>query len=525
MFLVHDIKLSLEESLDEDNQLRRKLARYLGVPEDALGDFRIVHESVDARRKSDIRLVYQLAVSLRPGKSLKKDLPRWQPPEEPEIAGGDEVLEDPIGVLGFGPAGMFCALHLARRGYRPLVFERGKSVAQRSRAIEAFWQGGSLDPNNNVQFGEGGAGTFSDGKLTTRSKDPRVGQVLRDFIKAGAPAEIAWRNKPHVGTDLLRDVVKNIRQEIESLGGRVLFDHQITDWQQSGNRITAVEAAGEWWPVSALVLAPGHSARDTYGLLHRQAVAMEAKPFAVGLRIEHRQAALDEAQYGKAASHPKLRAAEYRLASQALGRGVYSFCMCPGGLVVNASSEPDRLCVNGMSYHARDEEMGNSALVVSVTPKDYGSRVLDGVIFQRSLEEAAFTMGGGDYSAPVQNVQDFLKGVASRRLVLTPSVGPAHVAAKLHDLLPGPVTESLRVGLGTFDKKIRGFAQGLFTGVETRTSAPVRILRQETYQAPGLANLYPCGEGAGYAGGIVSAAVDGLRVSEALIQRFASPRD
>lgn len=529
MLIVRDLSLHIQDTQNERQALEAELLRHLRIPRDEILSFRILKESVDARKKEDILFNYQLLVSLkqedaylrkhrnRPGVSphYKEDIPLVVP--------GQETANGRIIVVGFGPAGMFSALTLARAGYRPLILERGQSMVKRTASVETFWKDGTLNPSGNVQFGEGGAGTFSDGKLTTRIKDPRVDQVLDALTAAGAPEEILYRNKPHVGTDRLKGIVMNIRKEIESLGGEFRFETQWEDMATINGAIDKISAGGEWIKAGALILCPGHSARDTYEMLLEKGVALESKAFAVGLRVEHRQRELDANQYGPWADHPKLRASEYTLAAKAAsGRGVYSFCMCPGGKVVNASSESGHLCVNGMSYHSRNLENANSAIVVSVSPEDFGKGPLDGIGFQRGLEKRAYEMGGANWNAPVQRVGDFLNDQSSRELSdIVPSITPGYQFAPLHQLLPQDVTQGIKDGMVVFGRRIHDFDKnGLFTGVEARTSAPLRILRGTDLQSVSHQGLYPCGEGAGYAGGIVSAAVDGIKAAEAVIKRF-----
>lgn len=528
MILVRDVTLHIRDTQAEREMLLAQLTRRLGIQPGAIRGFRILRESVDARKTEDIRFNYQLLAELADeGAYLRRELPagvakHYQTMPVP-LQPGEEAMAGRLLVVGFGPAGMFCALTLARAGYRPLVIERGQAMEQRSASVDRFWSQGAFDPAGNVQFGEGGAGTFSDGKLTTRIKDPRVETVLGALTEAGAPAEILYRNKPHVGTDLLKGVVMAIRREILELGGEIRFTSQLEALDLADGAVRAARVNGEWIPTAAVVLSPGHSARDTYAMLDESGVALEGKAFAVGLRVEHLQAELDKIQYGSWASHPKLRASEYTLTAKGEdGRGVYSFCMCPGGRVVNASSEEGRLCVNGMSYHARDLTNANSALVVSVNPADYGTGPMAGIAFQRDLETRAYAMGGSNWHAPVQLSQDFLVNRPSHDLKnVLPTIQPGFVLAPLHDLLPPVVTKSLQQGLVQFGRKIPGFDRnGLLTGVETRTSAPLRILRGLDLQSVSTRNLYPCGEGAGYAGGIVSASVDGIKAAEALIRRF-----
>jgi hypothetical protein len=421
---------------------------------------------------------------------------------------------------------MLAALTLAQHGYCPLVLERGRDVDSRTRDVAKFWQDGHFNRASNVQFGEGGAGTFSDGKLTTRVQDPRMQQVLDIFIAAGAPEEIRYVHKPHIGTDKLRHMVKSIRRRIIALGGQVEFEAQVTDIDiQDGQLKGLTVNENRYIPCSVALVGIGHSARDTYELLQRRAIAMEAKAFAIGVRIEHPQELIDKAQYGLAAGHAQLGAADYALVyhDKSNGRTAYSFCMCPGGLVVAASSEVGGVVTNGMSLYQRDSGMANSALVVNVNPEDCGDEVLSGVEFQRKYEALAFKAGGGNYCAPVQLVSDFLTGQSGDERSLTkPSYRPGVVAADLRLCLPEFVTTTLAHALPEFDCKIKGFAhpQAAMTGVETRTSAPVRLLRDCDYMSTSTKGLYPIGEGAGYAGGIMSASLDGLNAAIVVIKEY-----
>ena len=432
-------------------------------------------------------------------------------------------------VIGAGPAGLFCALLLARCGARPILLERGRAVEQRKRDVERFWHTGELNLTSNVQFGEGGAGAFSDGKLNTGTKDERHGYILEEFVRFGASGDILLDAKPHVGTDRLYTVLQNLRREIIDRGGEVRFSHTLTDIELDGGSVRALRVSspeGDYvLPARHVVLAPGHSARDTFEMLRGRGVPMEPKPFAVGVRIEHRQRDMDAAQYKEAAGRPGLPPTSYKLSCHTKeGRGVFSFCVCPGGEVVAAASETDRVVTNGMSEFARDGVNINGGLLVSVTPEDFPSDdTLAGVSFQRALEEAAYRLGGGGYAAPAQRVEDFLKHRPSTGAgKVVPTYLPSVRWCDLHDCLPPFVCEALEEGLPMLGRKLKGFdsPDAVLTAVETRSSSPVRIVREsESYQSA-LRGLYPCGEGAGYAGGIMSAAADGLRVAEKILEEL-----
>ncbi|MGL5380780.1 NAD(P)/FAD-dependent oxidoreductase, partial [Clostridium sp.] len=423
-------------------------------------------------------------------------------------------------------AGIFAALLLAEKGYKPLVIERGEDVDKRTITVDKFWETGELNLESNVQFGEGGAGAFSDGKLTTRIKDTRCDYVLKELVKAGAPEEITYIGKPHVGTDLLKEVVKNIRKKIISLGGEVRFSSKLEIINSKDGKVESIVVNGENIKCENLILAIGHSSRDTYTMLNDIGVFMEPKAFAIGVRIEHPQTVINKSQYGDAHEHPRLKAAEYRLTYQSkkLERAVYSFCMCPGGVVVAAASEENRLVSNGMSYHARDLDNANSALVVTVGPEDFeGDSALSGMEFQRHYEELAYKLGGGNHKAPVQLVGDFMNDKVSEKLgKVTPSYTAGYVFKDLRECLPSYVVEALKEAIVEFDRKIKGYgsADAVLTGIETRTSAPVRIKRNDGLESISFEGLYPAGEGAGFAGGIISAAVDGLKVAEKIINKY-----
>ncbi|VBB04888.1 Hypothetical protein LUCI_0094 [Lucifera butyrica] len=524
---------NLRVSLTDDTDLKTLAARRLKLPPGAIAGVEIVRRALDARRKQNISFVYSLDVTLTVAEGqvlsrLRGDrdiaVTAISPPEE--LVPGSAVLDGRPVVIGAGPAGLLAAYTLARHGYRPLLLERGRDVDARTRDVAQFWQTGQFNPVSNVQFGEGGAGTFSDGKLTTRVTDPYMREVLDIFIAAGAPAAIRYVHKPHIGTDQLRRVVKKIRQEILAMGGEVKFETQVTGLVVKDGKLTGLTLNhNETVSCPLALVAIGHSARDTYEMLYRQGVTMEPKAFAIGVRIEHFQEIIDKAQYGPMAGHPKLGPADYALVyhDRRNGRTAYSFCMCPGGVVVAAASEAGGVVANGMSLYSRDSGLANSALVVNVNPADCGAHVLSGIEFQRRYEKLAFTCAGENYYAPVQTVGDFL-GMQGQNgsFLCEPSYRPGTVPVDLHRCLPRFVTDTLAGALPDFGRKIEGFDHpaAVLTGVETRTSAPVRLVRQPDYVSAGLEGLYPIGEGAGYAGGIMSAALDGLRAAMAVIKKY-----
>ncbi|CCO07349.1 NAD(P)/FAD-dependent oxidoreductase [Desulforamulus hydrothermalis] len=528
MIRVSGIKLTLDQ---DETEIRKSLLNKLKIKEKELIKYTIFKRSVDARKKDRIFFVYTVdAEVVGEDKVLSrlagdKDVLRTPNLKYEYVKPGTLPLQNRPVIIGTGPAGLFAGLILAAMGYRPLLLERGADVDRRTEAVKNFWSGGKLDTECNVQFGEGGAGTFSDGKLTTLIRDLRCRKVLEEMVAAGAPPEIMYSHKPHVGTDILRVVVKNIRQRIISLGGEVRFQAKVTDLLVQQGTVTGVVVnEREVIDSQAVILAIGHSARDTFAMLYNKGVKISPKAFSIGVRIEHPQELIDRAQYKQFARHPRLGPAEYKLAYHSSnGRSAYTFCMCPGGLVVAAASEEGGVVTNGMSEHARNAPNANSALLVGVTPEDFGSdHPLAGVEFQRRWERQAFVLAGSNYNAPAQLVGDFLHDRPSRTIgQVVPSYRQAVTLAELKHCLPHYVVETLKEAIVEFDKKLKGFAlpDAILTGVETRSSSPVRIERNEHRQA-NIAGLYPAGEGAGYAGGIVSAAVDGIRVAEAVAAKY-----
>ncbi len=524
MLRLTEIKLPLAHP---ETHLKAAILKRLGIVESELLDFSIFRRGFDARKRNAIVLVYTVDVEVNhQAKLLAQKIPHVviAPDMTYRVVAQApaELTERPI-IIGMGPCGLFAGLLLAQMGFRPLILERGKAVRERTKDTWSLWRQGKLDPESNVQFGEGGAGTFSDGKLYSQIKDPKFygRKVLTEFVKAGAPPEIMYVSKPHIGTFRLVGMVEEMRHNIEQLGGEIRFQSRVTDIEIENDQVCGVVLAdGERFATHHVVLALGHSARDTFEMLHQRGVYMEAKPFSIGFRIEHPQSVIDRARFGANAGNPQLGAADYKLVHHASnGRSVYSFCMCPGGTVVAATSEEGRVVTNGMSQYSRNERNANSGIVVGITPEDFPGDVLAGIEFQRKWESRAFELGGKSYSAPAQRVGDFLAARASVNLgEVVPSYTPGVTPTDLATALPDYAIAAIREALPEFDKQIKGFAMedAVLTGVETRTSSPVRIKRGENFQSINITGLYPAGEGAGYAGGILSAAVDGIEVAEAV---------
>lgn len=537
MIRVNQVKVPLSHRQED---ILYKTAKILRIAPEEILSWQIVKKSIDARKKPEIMVVYSVDVCVASQDKVLAGCKSKQVQEVTDKAyrfpseGNDEFTHRPV-IIGTGPAGLLCGYLLSKHGYRPLILERGKSVEQRREDVEKFWQEGVLDPASNVQFGEGGAGTFSDGKLNTLVKDKfgRNKETLRIFVEAGAPDEILYEAKPHIGTDILCTVVRNLRNQIIAWGGEVRFGAQVTDLCYGENHVTGVIVNGdEKIACEVIVLAIGHSARDTFAMLHEKRIPMEAKSFAVGLRMEHPRRMIDEIQYGTT-EHPLLPAANYKVTAQtSFGRGVYSFCMCPGGYVVNASSEPERLAVNGMSYSGRDGDNSNSAMIVTVTAKDFeDDSPLAGIAFQRKLEERAYQIGMG--AVPVETYGDYRRAVTGEEAEesairqdypdFTPAIKGAYRMTAVHEILPRELNEALVEGIDLIGQSMIGFSDSgaYLSGIESRTSSPVRIMRDESGQSA-IRGLYPCGEGAGYAGGITSAAMDGMFIAEKIAARYRS---
>ena len=527
MLRITEIKLPLDHPQDA---IASAILKKLQIPPEELLGYSIFKRSYDARKKAEILLVYIVDVETTQEKQLlarfKKDPHVMVTPDTSYrfVAKAPSNLTIRPIVIGTGPCGMFAGLMLAQMGFRPILLERGKAVRDRTVDTFGFWKKkAEFNPESNAQFGEGGAGTFSDGKLYSQVKDPQHygRKVLTELVKAGASPEILYINKPHIGTFKLVGIVQSLRAQIESLGGEIRFQTRVEDIHIENGKVQGLTlASGEYIASNYIVLAVGHSARDTFEMLFSRGVYIEAKPFSIGFRVEHPQTTIDRCRFGDRAGHKLLGAADYKLVHHCQNnRSVYSFCMCPGGLVVAAASEPGRVVTNGMSQYSRNERNANSGIVVGITPEDYPGHPLAGIEFQRRLEERAFELGGGTYNAPGQLVGDFLANRPSTALgAVQPSYTPGVVMTDLSESLPDYAIAAIREALPAFDKQIKGFAMddAVLTGVETRTSSPIRIKRKEDYQSLNTEGLYPAGEGAGYAGGILSAGIDGIKVAEAV---------
>lgn len=526
MIRVRQVKVNIFNSNIEE--IKKQTSKKLRIKENDINNIKIIKESIDARDKENIYYIYEVEIDalnedeiLKNNKSGDIYIPKIKEYKSPKI--GKEKLKEKIVIVGSGPAGLFCAYMLSLNGYRVIVLERGDKVEERSKKVEKFWNTGKLDKNSNVQFGEGGAGTFSDGKLNTLVKDKNgiMKKVFEIFIENGAPSEILYKNKPHIGTDLLKNVIINMRNKIISMGGEFRYNSCLTDININDNKVESIIINNkEEILCNILVLAIGNSARDTFYMLYDKGINMTSKPFAVGIRIQHPQEMINSVQYGKVNSK-YLGIADYKLTyTSKSNRGVYSFCMCPGGYVVNASSEEEHLVINGMSNHKRDSKNANSAIVVQVTEKDFGNDVFDGIRFQRMLEENAYKAGNGDI--PIQLFKDFKKQIVSTNFEdVKPVFKGNYTFSDLNNIFPKFISENLKEAIDYFGEKIKGFNMdgAILSAVETRTSAPIRIFRNENLES-NIGGIYPSGEGAGYSGGITTSAMDGIKVSEVIIKRF-----
>ena len=511
MLKIRNIKISVKED-NQDKIIKDYILKKYNLN---VSSFTINKKSIDARHKPDVYYVYEVLVNIYDDKYLKySDIERYDE-EEYIVPNINKTLQNRPIIIGFGPAGIFCSYILAKAGLKPIIFERGKKIENRVKDVEEFWNNNVLNPNSNVQFGEGGAGTFSDGKLNTMIKEKlRQKFVFKTFVEFGAPEEILYLNKPHIGTDLLRNIIINMRNEIIKLGGEINYNSTLTNLIIKDNKINKIVINDSIeYKTDNLVLAIGHSARDTFKVLHNY-LDMEPKAFAVGIRVEHKQDLINKNQYGEAYKY--LKPADYKLTYQTKdGRGVYSFCMCPGGFVVNSSSEENRLCINGMSNHDRGEENANSAIVVTVSPSDYGSNIFDGLEFQRKLEEKAYIEGNG--VIPISSLKGYINNEIDNNII-KPIFKGKYNFANINNIFPEYINKSIKEAFIDFDKKIKGFASDdtIIAAVESRTSSPIRIKRNERLES-NIIGIYPCGEGAGYAGGITSASIDGVKVAEAII--------
>ena len=532
MIRITDIKIELKDALNSEMELqnlRKHVTQNYRIKDQDILSFSIYKKAIDARKKDHVHFVYSLDLQINHEDTILdkelKGLSKAPVLNYIDLEKGFEKLVNPPVIIGFGPSGIFAALLLARRGYKPIVLERGFDVDQRSKNVEHFYKTGEFHEDYTILFGEGGAGTFSDGKLTTLINDLRCRVVLESLVKAGAQDEILYINKPHIGTDVLKGVIKNIRNEIISLGGQVLFNSKVTDLVIENNVLKGlIVNHQDKITTDVCLMGIGHSARDTFQTIYNQGVHLIQKAFSIGVRIEHPQSMINQAQYGKYATYPNLGAADYKLSyHDPSGRSAYTFCMCPGGWVMCASSEEGGVVTNGMSESKRDYENANSALLVNVSPENFGSiHPLAGVEFQRQFEKKAFMLGGSNYSAPIQLVGDFLNDRHSTKLgAVTPSYRPGYKFVKMTDIFPKYVTDTMKEAIRDFDRKIKGFSMddAILTGVETRSSSPIRIVRNEDHVS-NIFGLYPMGEGAGYAGGIMSSAVDGIKTAEKVISKY-----
>ena len=523
MLRIKQIKLPINHN---ENDLKLKLAKKLKIKINDIIKFKINKKSIDARDKNNLTYVYEIDADIKNEKHiLKKHIKdiSQTPNETYKLPNkGHTKLNHQIIIVGSGPAGLFAGYMLAKAGYKPLIIERGEDIDGRIKTVEKFWETGTLNPNSNVQFGAGGAGTFSDGKLNTLTKDKtfRGKEVLKTFVKHGAPKDILYLNKPHIGTDLLRNVIKNMINEIIKMGGDIKYQTCLTNINIKENKLISIEINNkEIIPCENLILALGHSSRDTFEMLLNNGLNIIPKPFAVGIRIQHPQALINKSQYGS--NNLNLPPASYKLTHQTTKkRGVYSFCMCPGGYVVNASSEPNNLAINGMSNHKRNSENANSAIIVTISPDDFGNNPLDGIKFQRNLEQKAYEIGHG--KIPTQLFKDFVQNKTSENFnTIKPIFKGKYELANLRDIFPEYISEALIEGIQNFDKKIKGFASdnAILSAVESRTSSPIKILRDENFIS-NIQGIYPIGEGAGYSGGIMTSAIDGIKVAENIIKTY-----
>lgn len=527
--LVQNLKLPLATV---ESEYASVFAGQLSVSKEAIRSLRIVRQAIDARKKNDICFTVHATLTVDDAVADKLIFSKRAVEQEPlrmlPLRHGTKPQNGRIAVVGLGPCGLFAAWQLALEGYRPLVIERGKPMEQRTADVEAFFLSGRVNPQSNVVFGEGGAGTFSDGKLTTRIKDERITKVLRKLIACGAPKEIEYLAKPHIGTDKLREVIVNLRKEIIALGGEVRFNTEFVDFHATDGHIDSITLFSghetERIPCCAALLAIGQGAGDTYRLLFNKGLSIAPKAFAVGVRAEHPQLMINRSQYGDFYNHPRLGAASYALTGKSGGRGVYTFCMCPGGSVIGSASFEKQIVTNGMSDYVRDGENANAAVVVQVGPEDYGSEPLDGLKFREQLEKDAFMLGGGEGLAPASMVGDLMKGAATKRFgAVKPTYKPGVSPCNLKDCLPDYIFKGVQDGITSFARQLKGYDlfDAVLTAVESRTSSPLRILRDESLQSPTVRGIYPIGEGAGYAGGIVSAAVDGLKAAEQVVFEYS----